>query len=209
MVRVIPANRVSLADLKEHTGLTEATQPDFFLEWSTGLKTITEEEKHDLDRIKANFTRLMQQPPLLENSVKMVVLAPLLDQAGFYEEPFRIESEVSVELALEDEGEIIRGRIDALILQRQLWLLVLESKRSDFAVNVAIGQALTYMITSPNQEQPTFGMISNGSDFLFLKLAKQPHLQYANSRLFSLLNPGNDLYSVLQILKRLGNAIQS
>ncbi|NJL84996.1 MAG: hypothetical protein HC886_01890 [Leptolyngbyaceae cyanobacterium SM1_1_3] len=44
-------------------------------------------------------------------------------------------------------------------------------------------------------------MISNGRSFLFLKLVQQPQPQYANSRLFSLLNPGNDFYPVLQIMK--------
>jgi hypothetical protein len=31
--------------------------------------------------------------------------------------------------------------------------------------------------------------------------------QYANSRLLSLVNPGNELYLVLQILKRLGKEV--
>jgi hypothetical protein len=58
--------------------------------------------------------------------------------------------------------------------------------------------------------QPTFGMIVNGNDFLFLKAASQlmaeteTITQYANSRLLSLMNPGNELCLVLQILKRLG-----
>ncbi|MFM7369019.1 MAG: restriction endonuclease subunit R, partial [Sphaerospermopsis kisseleviana] len=45
------------------------------------------------------------------------------------------------------------------------------------------------------------GMITNGNEFLFLKVLEH---KYANSRLFSLVNPDNELYSVLQVLKRLG-----
>ena len=60
------------------------------------------------------------------------------------------------------------------------------------------------MLSNPEAEQPTFGMITNGSEFLFLKATRQPAAEYANSRLFSLLNPSNELYVVLQILKRLG-----
>jgi hypothetical protein len=211
MVSVIQANQVSIEDLIDRFGLTQATQLDFFPEWSTDLVTLTKVEEQYLDRVKSNFTRLMRKPPVLENSVKLIVLAPLLDAAGFYEEPFRIESETSIELALEDEGVVIRGRIDILVLQDRLWLLILESKRSDFSVHVALGQALTYMMGNPNRElkieQPTFGMISNGNEFLFLKLVMQPQLQYANSKLFSLLNPGNDLYEVLKILKQLGAVV--
>ncbi len=47
-------------------------------------------------------------------------------------------------------------------------------------------------------------MITNGNEFLFLKATHQPRAQYANSRLFSLLNPEPELRSVLQILKLLG-----
>jgi hypothetical protein len=39
-----------------------------------------------------------------------------------------------------------------------------------------------------------------------LKTTRQPIAEYANSKLFSLVNPDNDLYGVLQILKRLGEA---
>jgi hypothetical protein len=33
-----------------------------------------------------------------------------------------------VELLLEDRDEMLRGRIDTLIIQQQLWVLVVESK---------------------------------------------------------------------------------
>ena len=146
----------------------------------------------------------MEDPPMLENTVKMVVLAPLLDLAGFYHKPFRIETETSVALEMKDEGTVIRGRIDVLILKNRLWLLVIESKRSDFAVTRAIPQALAYMLSNSEMVKPTFGMITNGNEFLFLKTSQQ---EYANSRLFSLVNPDNELYSVLQLLKHLGTKI--
>jgi Type I restriction enzyme R protein N terminus (HSDR_N) len=136
--------------------------------------------------------------------VKMVVLAPLLDLAGFYHKPFRIETETGIDVEMEDEGLIIRGRIDVLVLKARLWLLVIESKRSDFAVTRAIPQALAYMLGNPEIVQPTFGMITNGNEFLFLKSIRTNTSEYASSKLFSLINPNNELYEVLQILKRLG-----
>jgi hypothetical protein len=207
MVSVIPANQVSIAFLEERYGLEEATQPDFFSEWVTGVEDVTELEKQYLDRVKTHFKRLLKSPPLLENSVKMVVLSPLLDMAGFYDDPFHIQSEASVEIATEDKGEVIRGKIDVLVLKHRLWILALEAKRSDFDVNVAVGQALVYMLANPEVEQPTFAMVSNGQSFLFLKSMKSPQPQYANSRLFSLVNPGNDLYEVLKVMKRIGQVV--
>lgn len=47
----------------------------------------------------------------------MVVLSPLLHLAGFYQPPFAIETETSIEIAAEDEGEIVKGNIDVLLVQ--------------------------------------------------------------------------------------------
>ncbi|HEY9879458.1 MAG TPA: type I restriction enzyme HsdR N-terminal domain-containing protein [Leptolyngbyaceae cyanobacterium] len=207
MVQAIPATEVTLRDLKQTFGLQQVQDPAFFPEWAETHADLSDTERQLLDRVKANFVSLMEDPPMLENSVKMVVLAPLLDLAGFYHKPFRIETETSLEIETEDEGMVIRGRIDVLVLKDRLWLLVIESKRSDFAVARAIPQALSYMLGNSQASQPTFGMIANGNDFLFLKTTRQPTAQYANSRLFSLVNPGNDLYAVLQVLKRLGEEV--
>jgi predicted type IV restriction endonuclease len=204
MVQTIPAAEVTLRELKQAFGLQPAQDPNFFVEWSETHAALSESEQQLLDHVKANFTELMEDPTMLENSVKMVVLAPLLDLAGFYHKPFRIETETSIDVELEDEERVIRGRIDVLVLKNRLWLLVIESKRSDFAVTRAVPQALAYMLGNPETVQPTFGMITNGNEFLFLKATRQPTADYANSRLFSLVNPNNELYAVLQILKRLG-----
>lgn len=204
MAQGIAAKDVTLRELKQNFGLQLAENPAFFPEWSDGLITLQEDEKQLLDRVKANFLELMEDPPMLENTVKMVVLAPLLDLAGFYHKPFRIETETSVSLEMKDEETVIRGRIDVLVIKNRLWLLVIESKRSDFAVTRAIPQALAYLLSNPETTQPTFGMITNGYEFLFLKVFQQ---EYANSRLFSLINPHNELYEVLQVLKHLGSKI--
>jgi predicted type IV restriction endonuclease len=204
MAQAIAAKDVTLRELKQNFGLQMSEDPAFFTEWSENLLGLNDEDKHLLDRVKSNFLELMEDPPMLENTVKMVVLALLLDLAGFYHKPFRIETETSVALEMQDEGTIICGRIDVLVLKNRLWLLVIESKRSDFAVTRAIPQALAYMLSNTEAVQPTFGMITNGNEFLFLKSSQQ---EYANSRLFSLVNPNNELYGVLQLLKYLGAKI--
>lgn len=204
MVEAIAAKDVTLRELKQSFGIQLSQDPAFFTEWLEVFTPLSEEEHHSLDRVKANFLELMEDPPMLENTVKMVVLAPLLDLAGFYHKPFRIETETSIALEMKDEGTIIRGRIDVLVVKNRLWLLVIESKRSDFSVTRAIPQALAYMLSNSEIIQPTFGMITNGNEFLFLKTSQN---EYANSRLFSLVNPNNELYEVLQVLKYLGSKI--
>lgn len=70
---------------------------------------------------------------------------------------------------MEDRDEILRGRIDTLIVHQQFWTLVIESK-STIAVAIALPQALTYMMANPNPERPVYGLITNGDEFMFIKM---------------------------------------
>ncbi|MFB2769779.1 hypothetical protein ACE1AT_10895 [Pelatocladus sp. BLCC-F211] len=57
----------------------------------------------------------------------------------------------------------------------------------------AIPQALAYMLSNPNPKRPAFGLVLNGSDFIFLKLTKQDSPIYALSDEFALLKRENEL----------------
>jgi hypothetical protein len=204
MIQTIQARDITLHDLETKFGLTFVETDQFFREWQDDLPEITDLEKQRLDRVKASYSHLLKYPPLLENTVKMVVLSPLLDLADFYLPPFHIKSEKSVEISADDDGVIVRGEMDVLTLLEQLWLLVIESKKAAFSVEVGMPQLLAYMLANPTSERATYGLITNGGSFIFLKLVKQPIPHYALSRLFYIFNPGNDLYNVLRVLKRLG-----
>ncbi|WP_427161539.1 restriction endonuclease subunit R [Aliinostoc sp. HNIBRCY26] len=208
MVQFIQAQNVGIAYLEARFGLKLAENDRFFPEWFESLPEITDLEKQYLDRVKANFLSLVTRPPILENAVKMVVLSPLLDLAGFYRAPFSILTEESIEISLEDAGKVIRGRIDVLVIQEQLWLLVIESKRAAFSLTENIAQALAYMISHPNQEKPVFGLVTNGSHFIFIKLTNLNTLTYALSDEFTLLKRQSERYQVLAILKKLSQILQ-
>jgi hypothetical protein len=207
MVQVIQAQNIGLAYLEERFGLQQTDSEGFFTEWLERLPEITDLEKQYLDRVKTNFLRLVKRPPILENAVKMIVLSPLLDLAGFYSEPFLIATEESRESALEDKGEIVRGRIDILVIQEQLWLLVIESKRASFSLLDAIPQAISYMLANPDQDKPVFGCVTSGEDFQFIKLLKQDKYEYALSDKFTLSKRENELYQVLRIFKNLSQVL--
>ncbi len=188
-------------------GLQLANNEDFFTEWVEDIPAVTDLEKQYLNRVKNNFLRLIKHPPILEDAVKMVVLSPILDLAGFYEEPFLITTEKSIELAVESEAEIVRGRIDVLVIQEQLWLLVIESKKASFSLLEAIPQALVYMLANPNTNSPIFGLVLNGEDFQFIKLTQSDKPLYALSDKFTLFRRDNELYKVLAILRKIGQII--
>ncbi|MDB9342270.1 restriction endonuclease subunit R [Nodularia spumigena CS-586/05] len=207
MVQFIQAQNVGLAYLEERFGLQQTEDVNFFPEWLENLPEITNLERQNLDRIKYHFLRLAKYPPLSEETVKLVVLSPLLNLAGFYDEPFFMRSEQSIEISAEDKGEVIRGRIDVLVIQEQFWLLVIESKRSSFSLLEAIPQALSYMLANPHPEKPVFGCVTSGEDFQFIKLIKQDKPEYALSDKFTLSRRENELYKVLSILKNLSQIL--
>ncbi|MEH1945423.1 MAG: restriction endonuclease subunit R [Nostoc sp.] len=207
MIQVIQAQNVTLAYFKKKFALYKSEDEQFFTEWFDYIPEVSELEKQYLDRVKNNYLNVLENAPLLEEAVKLVVLSPLLDLAGFYDEPFYMRGEESIEISAEDEGEIIRGRIDVLVIQEQFWLLVIESKRSSFSLLEAIPQALVYMLTNPNQDKPTFGLVTNGSNFTFLKLTKENQPKYAMSDQFTLLKRKSELYQVLSVLKNLSQSL--
>jgi hypothetical protein len=202
MVQTIQAKDLSLHDVKEKFGLHLAEDEQFFREWKDELPQISDVEKRSLDRVKADYLYLSEYP-IPESLVGLVVLSPLLSLAGFYRPPFRVTTEASVQISAEDEGEVVQGRIDILVIQKQLWILVIESKRGSFSLEAGIPQALAYMMANPNPAKASFGLVTNGNTFRFIKLIKQDTLKYGLSDLFA-IDRGDDLYNVLRVMKRLG-----
>jgi hypothetical protein len=200
--KTLADHTLKLHDLKDRFHLQRSEDENFFLEWLDVAEPLSETEQSSLDRLKRNYLYLLEYP-VVESIVKTVVLSPILDLAGFYEPPIRVDGELAVRVTAEDEGELIQGSIDVLAVMGSVWITVIEAKNSEFSVTKAIPQTLAYMLAEPQQAEPTFGLILNGSEFLFLKLAQGEVPQYATSNLFSMLNRGNELYRVLSILKRL------
>jgi hypothetical protein len=208
MVQTIQISDLTLHEVKTKFNLQENQDDSFFREWQDNLPELTELEKQELNQIKKNFLYLSEYPTT-EEVVKLVVLSPLLSIAGFYSPPFRIRAEVPVQIALEDEGELVRGRIDVLVLQDKLWVAVVESKEAGFSLKNAISQALAYMVATPTPELRAYGFVTNGSEFRFIKLLMQPTPKYGFSDLFTIQCRENELYIVVSILKQIAGLIKS
>jgi len=204
MSQTIRASDISLHDLKIKFGLQRTFDEQFFSEWQlTEFPELNDFDKYFLDRTKKAYFNLIEYPPLLEDTVKMAVLAPLLNLAGFYLYPFHTKSEYSVKVSTVDGEIVVEGKIDVLVLKEQFWIMVIESKQAAFSIEAGLAQILADMLANQNQEKPCFGMITTGGSFVFIKLLKGEFPQYALSRVFELNNPGNDLYRVLSVLKQL------
>ncbi len=203
MVANLPAKDITLAYLDNRFHLQLVEYENFFGEWQYNLPEITDLQKQMLDRVKSGYFNLLYSPPLLEKPVNMTIGSPLLFIGEFYLSPFHFKAENAVEISELDEEVVIKGRIDTLVLQEQLWVMVIESKRASFSIEAGLPQILAYMLANPDREKPCFGMITTGGTFIFIKLVKGEAPRYATSAEFYLRNPGNDLYRVLSILKRL------
>lgn len=206
MVQIVKDRDISLHDLEEKFGLQLNTDTLLFKEGLEDMPTLTEAEKQPLERVKSNYLNLTKRRFMSEEAVKMVVLSPLLDLAGFYQPPFEIETETPLEISAEDEGVIVKGNIDVLVVQKRFWVLVIESKSTKFDVMTALPQALAYMLNNPLPELPTFGLLVNGREFVFLKLIHQEKPQYIRSYALS-IERDNELQHILSILKHVGQLI--
>ncbi|WP_414620720.1 type I restriction endonuclease subunit R [Calothrix sp. CCY 0018] len=205
-MQTIQARDISLYELEEKFCLQLSTDTAFLTEWMDNLPPLTEIEKQSLKRVQSNYFNLTRRRLISEEAVKMVVLSPLLDLAGLYQPPFEIETETSVEIIAEEEGVKLKGNIDVLVVQKNFWILVIESKSTKFDVMVALPEALAYMLNSPNREKPSFGLLVNGREFVFVKLVKQEEIKYARSYALSIEKDG-EFEQVLSVLKRVAELV--
>ncbi|GAA6621560.1 restriction endonuclease subunit R [Scytonema sp. NUACC26] len=209
MVQIVQAKDIDLRYLIDNFGLQLVQDDQFFLEWQENLPEITDLDKLLLDKVKAGYFNLLNYPPLLEDVVRMSILDPILFIGDFYLAPFYVKSEEPVNIAVEDKEVLIKGRIDTLVLKDQFWVMVIESKRAAFSIEEGLAQILAYMLGTPYSDKPSYGMITTGGSFIFIKLVKGEIRQYGTSNVFDIRNRGNDLYTVLRILKRLSQLVIS
>jgi hypothetical protein len=201
MTSTIPAETITLEQLRDLFELELVEDETFFTEWQSNLPELSEQDKELLNQVKAGYINLRNYPPLLENTVNAVVLSPLLFIGKFYLPPFHIKLEKSVEVETADGETKIKGRIDVLLLNDKFWVTVIESKQVAYSVEAGLDQLLAYLLASPHDK--VYGMITSGGSFMFVKLVKGNLPRYGTSDIFDVRNRGNQLYDVLQILKRL------
>jgi hypothetical protein len=206
--QILQANTLSLLEVEQQFNLQENLDPQFLIELQIE-PSLSDAEKHWLDQIRSDFLSLRRSDPT-EEIVKLAVLAPLLSLAGLARYPFIPVAEQSIEITIPDDDLTLRGRIDILVLHKNLWTIVIEAKRYSINAEIGIPQALTYLMANPNISQPRYALILNGTEFIFLKLSSTSEnkpLQYATTDLLTLKRHENDLYIVLATLKKIRDLI--
>ncbi len=209
MAKIIALTKASksLAEVEQRFNLARSEDLNFFMEWQEELPTVTSEERSALSILYRRLNYHRADGELLEGTVTLLVASPLLALAGFYDPPYKLTSEATVEITVDDGEEILKGRLDALILQNQLWVLVLEAKKTAVPLRSALPQLLTYLMAKPETEQPLFGVLTNGDEVVFVKLKKDDTQHYDLSRAFSLYTVSSELTNAFQVLKKLSQLL--
>ena len=216
MTTIVVTNAItSLREAESRFNLERIEDLRFFQEWQIELPKLQQVEIEALDRIKRGYLYKRADGYLTaESTVNLLLTSPLMYLAGLCDPPFKLQAEKSIEISLESENTVLKGRIDALVLSAQFWLVLLESKQTKFSFTVGIPQALAYMMASQNVNKPIFGLVTNGDNFIFIKLVKSASNGLAGKAQFDLSDDysmyartQNELYQVLQIMKQIAQLI--
>jgi hypothetical protein len=197
----------TIAEAERKFGLSRSESRDFFAEWYDQLPVINPSDRANLEILWRRYIYHRSGGHLLESTVMLLLVSPLLTIAGLYDPPFWIKAEESIAINVSDSEETLQGRIDVLVLHDRLLIIVLESKKTMLSVWSALPQTLAYLMASPNGggthpagTRPTIAMLTNGDDIVFVKLEGK---QYAMSQVLSPLVNRGELEVAWQVLRKI------
>jgi predicted type IV restriction endonuclease len=191
----------SLTIAEEFLNLRQADDPTFFSEWTLGQSTLSKLDQEFLDRLQRRYRYYQAEGAITESTVNLILVSPLLEYLGLCDPPYKVRGEKYVRIEIEDQDQILDGLIDFLVVRDSFWLVLLECKRYGFSPFQALPQTLAYMAKNPNG--PTFGLITTGEDYLFVKLDRAQNLYDISDKFTLSTRQGNELYQVVQILHQL------
>jgi hypothetical protein len=190
----------TIAEAEKKFGLRRCESKDFFTEWYDQLPEISPSNRANLEILWQRYIYHRSGGHLLESTVMLLLVSPLLTIAGLYDPPFRIKAEESISINISDSEETLQGRIDVLVLCDRIWIIVLESKKTMLSVWSALPQTLAYLMASPNGDIPTFAMLTNGDDIVFVKLEGK---QYGMSQVLAPLVNQGELEMAWRVLRKI------
>ncbi len=124
----------TLAETVQKFGLQRSEDASCFPEWQQVLPGLMASQQLELEQLRRRYLYHRSTGQLLEETVKLLMVAPLLAVAGFYDPPFRVRAEEWIQLTCSDGEEVLKGRIDAIVVRDGLWVIVVESKKTMLSV---------------------------------------------------------------------------
>ena len=180
------------------------------------LEPLTEFEKQELIQTCEDFDSYLTDGKVSEGQVKLVSVGPLLRLAGFYRSPIKMFLEEGIaDIAVEDEGATITGRLDLLAIDKNtltttdvpFWILVIETKNSAIDVLAGLPQLLAYAYKSLEHQTSVWGLVTNGGRYQFAYIQSGTPPTFQLMPLLNLMDcePAIQILQVLKAICKLQN----
>jgi hypothetical protein len=197
---------LSLGEVKERLQVEEVLDPGFFPEWQDLPLDLTDTDRQMLDQLRIDFCERQENPSSVA-IVKTFSWLPLMRSAGLTSLSNPAEQVIDIDLSYDDkygDVQIARGAIAIMISHNRLWQAIIETQPEHSHVMQVLPQLLTKMMGQTPSAKPIFGLCTNGTEFVFIKLVCDRVKRYALSPMFSMYRQtDNDLYQVVTILRHL------
>ncbi|PSF35533.1 restriction endonuclease subunit R [Aphanothece hegewaldii CCALA 016] len=204
----IQAKKLTLEDVHRLLNLVEKYEEVSFSKFFS-LLPVSESEKTELLQIRNDFRSYLRERKAFLGQIKAITLFPLLRLAGFYHYPMQIQVEEGIEnIVIEDEETIITGRLDIVLVNKEkptinnipFWILVIEAKESAIEVRQGLPQLLTYAYSSLAQQSVVWGLVTNGLQYLFVRVCLGNPSKYQLMPILDLMYTTSAI-ELLQVLK--------
>lgn len=180
------------------------------------LEPLTEFEQQELIQTCEDFDSYLTDGKVSEGQVKLVSVGPLLRLAGFYRSPIKMFLEEGIaDIAVEDEGATITGRLDLLAIDKNtltttnvpFWILVIETKNSALDVLTGLPQLLAYAYKSLEHQTSVWGLVTNGARYQFAYIQSGTPPTFQLMPLLNLMDcePAIQILQVLKAICKLQN----
>ncbi len=180
------------------------------------LEPLTEFEQQELIQTCQDFDSYLTDGKVSEGQVKLVSVGPLLRLAGFYRSPIKMFLEEGIaDIAVEDEGATITGRLDLLAIDKNtltttdvpFWILVIETKNSAIDVLAGLPQLLAYAYKSLEHQTSVWGLVTNGARYQFAYIQSGTPPTFQLMPLLNLMDcePAIQILQVLKAICKLQN----
>ncbi len=180
------------------------------------LEPLTEFEQQELIQTCEDFDSYLTEGKVSEGQVKLVSVGPLLRLAGFYRSPIKMFLEEGIaDIAVEDEGATITGRLDLLAIDKNtltttdvpFWILVIETKNSAIDVLAGLPQLLAYAYKSLEHQTSVWGLVTNGARYQFAYIQSGTPPTFQLMPLLNLMDcePAIQILQVLKAICKLQN----
>lgn len=107
-----------IAEAERKFGLSRRESRDFFAQWYDQLPENNSSDLTNLEILWRHYIYHRSGGHLLESTVMLLLVSPLLTIAGLYDPPFRIKAQESIAINVSDSEETLQGRIVVLIFRR-------------------------------------------------------------------------------------------